>query len=203
MRTAWILTGFSIASAVGVVAAWLFLAPDTRDTEPASGNIITGEFSLVDHTGKPTTHEDFRGSWLLVFFGYTHCPDVCPTTMGTIALAMEDLGADAAKLRPLFITVDPERDTPEVLSEYVAAFDSRIVGLTGTQDQTAAAAKAFRAHYTKILLFEGDQVRTDDYAMGHTAHLFLIDPAGNYAGMFSPTAPVETVVAGLRRYLNR
>jgi protein SCO1/2 len=121
-------------------------------TEQASGGeaLIESEFSLIDHTGKPMTDEDFEGKWQLVFFGFTYCPDVCPTTLNDVSIVLEELGAEADQLQPLFITVDPERDTPEVMAEYVANFDPRIVGLTGSPEQIEQATQAFRAYYAKV-----------------------------------------------------
>ena len=202
-----VLVGLVIASLAGISVAWTLidsrlLAPPPRK-EDIGRSLITGEFSLTDHTNRPVTQKDYNGFWRLVFFGYTHCPDVCPTTLGTISLIMEDLGGDAAKLKPLFITVDPERDTPDVLADYVTAFDERIVGLSGTPEQVAAAAKTYNAYYAKVLLFEGDVVRTDDYAMNHSARLYLMDAKGVYATSFSPADPVEKTVAVIRDQMNR
>lgn len=169
----------------------------------AMRDLISGEFSLVDHTGRAVTDESYRGEWLLVFFGYTHCPDICPTTMATVALVLDALGEDAAKLRPLFVTVDPARDTTKVLAEYVAAFHPRIVGLTGTGEQVAAAAKSHSVFYEKAPLVEGGEIHADDYAMVHAAHLYLMDSEGVYAARFSPIDTVETIAAGVRRFLSR
>ncbi|MEK7245477.1 MAG: SCO family protein, partial [Pseudomonadota bacterium] len=108
-----------------------------------------GPFILVDHTGRNVTDRDYRGYFTLVFFGFTMCPDVCPTTLQNIATVMQLLGDDGANIRPLFVTVDPERDTPATLAGYVTIFDPRIVGLTGTPEQIAQIARAYRIHYRK------------------------------------------------------
>ena len=105
--------------------------------------ILGGPFRLIDHTGASVTDETYRGKWLMMFFGFTHCPDICPTTLNKIATVMELLGAEAEKVQPLFITVAPQRDTVEVLQGYVAAFDSRIVGLTGSADEIATVTKSY------------------------------------------------------------
>lgn len=169
----------------------------------AMRDLISGEFSLVDHTGRAVTDESYSDEWLLVFFGYTYCPDICPTTLGVVALVLDALGEDAATLRPLFVTADPARDTPEVLAAYVAAFHPRIVGLTGTGEQVAAAAKSYGIYYAKAPLVEGGEIHSDDYVMEHTARLYLMDPEGVYAGRFSPTDTVETIVAGIRKFMRR
>ena len=105
--------------------------------------ILGGPFRLVDHTGASVTDETYRGKWLVMFFGFTHCPDICPTTLNKIADVIELLGKDAEKVQPLFVTVDPQRDTAETLPDYVAAFDSRIIGLTGSDEEIAAVARSY------------------------------------------------------------
>ena len=129
-------------------------------------------FTLVSaQTGLEVTDRDFRGKWMLMFFGYTYCPDVCPTTLNNIAETMSDLGLLAARVRPLFVTVDPARDTPPVLAAYAAAFDRRILGLTGSSEQIAQVAKEFGARYFKR---EVD----GDYFVDHTATIYVIGPDG-------------------------
>ena len=143
---------------------------------------IGGPFELIDaKSGLQVTDQDFRGKWLLVFFGYTHCPDVCPTTLSNIADTMAKLGPLADRVQPLFITVDPMRDTQKVLIDYTAAFDPRIVGLTGAPDQIAAAAKAYKVYYAK-------RVVGDDYYMDHTATVYVMRPDGSYESSFLSTS---------------
>lgn len=213
MRKIRLLLWFAATTAVAVFGA-LYIAglmnPEPageeeklRTADEIAREIVTGEFSLIDHRGVPVTDEDFRGSWPLVFFGYTHCPDVCPTALGTVGIIMDELGADAAAVQPLFITIDPSRDTPEIMADYVGSFHSRMIGLTGSEEQVAAAARSHRAYYAKVLLFEGDQVRTDDYAMDHSALLYLMDPDGMYAAAFSPVDTVENIVKDIREFVNR
>jgi len=155
---------------------------------------IKSDFSLVDHTGKLVTDEDYRGKWLLVFFGFTNCPDVCPTALNEIAEVMERLGKNAEKVQPLFITVDPERDTPDRMAEFVAAFDPRIIGLTGTPDQIKASTKSFKVYYGK----EVQKGAPDGYTMEHTASLYLIDPKGRFTRPYSYNATVDEISADLR-----
>jgi cytochrome oxidase Cu insertion factor (SCO1/SenC/PrrC family) len=195
----WKSTGLVVAGAIAVLAAggwalesWL-AAP-----EPAQGKaLIESEFSLVDHTGKPVADEDFEGKWQLVFFGFTSCPDVCPTTLIEVSAILEELGDDAQQVTPLFISVDAERDTPEVMAEYVANFDPRIVGLTGSPEQIKQAAQAFRAYYAKV----EQENQPDGYTMDHSAFLYLMDPEGEYATHFSPSDEPVPVAEEIRAYL--
>ena len=197
---------FAVLAAYFVVGP---MAPPPDDAETArtadqvAREFVTGEFTLVDHRGVAVSDTDFRGSWLLVFFGYTHCPDVCPTTLATVALVMDGLGDDAGRVQPLFITVDPARDTPALMGEYVAAFHPRLIGLTGSEDQVAAAAESHHAYYARVLLFEGDEVRTDDYGMDHSAIIYLMDRDGVYAAAFSPTDSVQSMVRRIRDFIKQ
>jgi len=159
---------------------------------------IGGPFTLVDHTGKTVTDGDFRGRYLLVFFGYTYCPDVCPTSLQTLTAALDLLGAQAEKVQPLFISVDPERDTPEALAWYVGNFHPRLIGLTGSSEQTAAAAKAYRVYYAKT---QEEGAADDDYLMGHSAMTYLMGPDGKYRTVFSHDVTPEEMANTLRQYL--
>lgn len=143
---------------------------------------IGGPFALVDHTGKPVTDADFRGKWMLIYFGYTYCPDVCPTSLTTMVDALDLLGEAGAKVVPVLISVDPERDTPVKLASYVSAFGPRVVGLTGTAEQVAAAAKAYRVYYAKAKPKAGDG---EVYLMDHSSILYLVDPQGKFHQHFS------------------
>ncbi len=131
------------------------------------------ELALTDHTGKPRTFADFKGKVVAVFFGFTRCPDVCPTTLAEMKLVKERLGADGDKLQVLFVTIDPERDTPELLAKYVPAFDPTFLGLYGNADATAKTAKEFKVFYQKA---PGSS--PDNYSMDHTAATFIYDPQG-------------------------
>ncbi len=189
--------------AAGAAAVWFRMgpgAPAPTATEVGRA-IVSGKFSLIDQNGRAVTEADYDGYWRLVFFGYTYCPDICPTTLNTIAGVLDRLGADAARVKPLFITVDPARDTPELLAEYVAAFDPRITGLTGSDEQIAAAARAFGVYYAKIGGEGQDGAASDDYLMDHSAFIYLMDPEGRYLTVFSHDDPVDKIVAGIRRYL--
>jgi protein SCO1/2 len=140
---------------------------------------IGGPFVLTDHFGKRVSDAEFRGRWLLIYFGYTYCPDVCPTELQTVAAALEKLGPRGAAIVPLFVTIDPERDTPAVLAEYVKLFDDRLIGLTGTPDEIAAMAKRFRVYYAKTRP-KGDA----PYLMDHSSFLYLMGPDGRFRALF-------------------
>lgn len=146
-------------------------APSFRLTDVTGAEFARG-FQLTDHNGKPRTLADFSGKVVVVFFGFTHCPDACPTTLGELALAMKELDKDAARIQVLFVTVDPERDTPAVLSQYVPAFHADFLGLYGDAEATARTAKEFKVFYQKQPLPGGS------YSIDHSAGSFLFDPAG-------------------------
>jgi protein SCO1/2 len=158
--------------------------------------LIGGPFSLSDPDGKRVTDRDFRGKLMLVFFGYTHCPDVCPTELQNMADVIGKLGPDANQIAPIFISVDPARDTPEALSAYVGNFSPRITGLTGTQDEIASAAKAYRVYFKKA---DGNQ---NNYSVDHSAFVYLMDRDGNYITHFMFNTPAETVVKEIKKYIS-
>lgn len=159
---------------------------------------IGGPFELVNHWGEPTVSEDFAGSYLLVFFGYTYCPDICPIALSRVSNALDMMGADARSVIPLFITVDPARDTPEQLREYVKYFHPAIIGLTGSDEQVAAAAKAYGVYSAKVEDGTGDP---DDYLMDHTSITYLMNPDNTYAAHFSNSATAQDIADGVRRIL--
>lgn len=149
-------------------------------SEPAFQNLdLTGnkqfgsDFALSDTSGKARTIADYQGKAVVLFFGYTHCPDVCPTTMAELSQAMQQLGADAKRVQVLFVTVDPERDTPQVLAQYVQAFDPSFVGLRPSDAQLAKVAKDFRVYYAKV-----PGKTAGSYTMDHTAASYVFDPSG-------------------------
>jgi len=138
-----------------------------------TGAAFGRDFALADHTGKPRTLADFRGKVVVIFFGFTHCPDVCPTTLAELAAALKKLGGDGDRVQVLLVTVDPERDTPQILSQYVTAFDPRFLGLRGTAEETARVAKEFKIIYQKVA-----GARTDNYTMDHSAGTYIFDTLG-------------------------
>ncbi len=156
---------------------------------------IGGPFSLTDQNGRTVTDQDFKGRPFLVFFGFTHCPDICPTTMFEISEIIRKLGPDGDRVRALFITVDPERDTPAALKDYVSSFDPRIVAVTGDDAAIAAVAKAYRAYYKRTPLAEGG------YTMDHTAIIYLRGLDGRIVTPFSLQRTTDAAAAELRKYL--
>jgi len=160
---------------------------------------IGGPFTLTDHNGKQVTEKDFHGKNMLVFFGYTFCPDVCPTTLTDISEAMEKLGDDANKVTPVFITIDPARDTPEYLKEYVEHFDPRMVALTGTPEQITAVAKAYRVYFAKAAQEKGADA--DDYLMDHSSVSYLMGPDGAFKIHFSHGTKPDILAQRIRENL--
>jgi protein SCO1/2 len=156
---------------------------------------IGGPFRLTDQNGKTVTDQDFKGKPLLVFFGFTHCPDVCPTTLFDISEVMKSLGPDAGRVGAVFITVDPGRDTAASLKEYLSSFDPHVEGLTGDDAALAAVAKEYRVYYKKVPLDGGD------YTMDHTAIVYLMDKDGHFVSPFSLKRKPEASAAELRKYL--
>ncbi len=160
----------------------------------AASSAIGGPFRLTDQNGKTITDKDLKGHPFLVFFGFTHCPEVCPTALFDISEILSKLGPDADKLNALFITVDPERDTPAALKDYLSSFNPRLIGVGGDADALAAVAKAYRVYYKKVPLKDGD------YTMDHTAIVYLMDKTGQFVAPFSLKRRPEDAAADLRRY---
>ncbi|HWA79670.1 MAG TPA: SCO family protein [Acetobacteraceae bacterium] len=179
------------------LASFLGLSPPAASSA-GFGLGIGGPFRLTDDTGRTVTDASFRGRWMLVYFGYTSCPDVCPTELATIAAALHDLGADADRVAALFITVDPARDTPKVLAAYVRLFDRRLIGLTGTPAQIAATARAYRAYYQKVA--SGDR---NAYHMDHSSFIYLMGPDGGFEDLFNPGTRAADIAASIRSRIAR
>jgi protein SCO1/2 len=156
---------------------------------------VGGPFHLEDQNGKPVTDQDMKGRPFLVFFGFTHCPDICPTTLFDMSQLLRKLGPDADRTGALFITVDPERDTPTVLKDYLSNFDPHLRGLTGDQAEVNAAIKAYRVYAKKVPLKGGD------YTMDHTAVVYLMDKEGHFVAPFNMKRTAEAEATDLRRYL--
>ncbi|MEA2935900.1 MAG: hypothetical protein QOD74_2546 [Variibacter sp.] len=157
---------------------------------------IGGPFALIDHTGNARTDADFRGKLMLVYFGFTYCPDVCPTDLQTIGLALDKLGAAAEKVQPLFITVDPERDTVEQLAPYMPLFHPRLVGLTGAAEAIRSAAAEYRVYYAKV------PTKGDDYTVDHSGFIYLMGIDGKYLGFFPPGTASDVIAQTIAEQLN-
>lgn len=164
------------------------------NTPVATASAVGGPFRLTDQEGKPISDTDLRGKPYLMFFGFTHCPDVCPTALFEASELLRALGPDASRTQVLFVSVDPERDTPAVLKDYLGSFDPQLRGVTGTPDEIAAVAKAFRVYYRKVPLEAGD------YTMDHTAIVYLMDKQGKFVAPFNIKRPPEQAAADLKKY---
>jgi protein SCO1 len=158
---------------------------------------IGGPFKLINQDGRTVTDQDFKGKPFLVFFGFTHCPEICPTALFEISEVLRKLGPDADRTHALFITVDPEQDTPKALKDYLSSFDPHLSGLTGDAEAIAAVAKSYRAIYRKVPLEQGA------YTMDHTALIYLMDKQGRFVAPFSPILKrgTEAGAAELRKHL--
>ncbi|MGZ8329824.1 MAG: SCO family protein [Rhodoplanes sp.] len=184
--------GLGLALCVGLV---LLMSGRFSDAPAFQGATVGGPIQLTDRNGRPFSDQSLRGKPFLVFFGFTHCPDVCPTALFEVSEIMRRLGPDAARAAALFISVDPERDTPAVLKEYLSSFDPNLQALTGDPAAIAAVAKAYRVYYKKVPL-EGE-----DYTLDHTALVYLMDKQGRFVAPFNIKRPPEAAVADLRKYL--
>lgn len=182
--------------------AAILAASAACDRQAGFNNVdITGanyarHFALTDHTGAARTLADYRGKLVVIFFGFVQCPDVCPTTLADLAEVRRQLGAAGHRMQVLFVTVDPERDTPEVLAKYVPAFDPTFVGLRGTPEQTAATAKEFKVFYQKV----AGKTETS-YTIDHTAGSYVIDGEGRVRLFLRHGGGVDPIVADLKKLL--
>ncbi|AFK54986.1 SCO family protein [Tistrella mobilis] len=196
-----ILAVIAIAAVVaigGVLALrWVEMSADRAGGVSSGRALIGGPFALNDQTGKPVTDQDFRGRLMLVYFGYTFCPDVCPTDLQKISAVMEMLGPDADKVAPVFITVDPERDTTDQMARYLSLFNDHITGLTGTPEAIAAAAKEYRVYYQAVR----DDASATDYLVDHSAFIYLMDREGAYLTHFNRGDTPDTIVAAIKQRL--
>ena len=156
---------------------------------------IGGPFALVDQNGKPITDQDLEGRPSLVFFGYTHCPDVCPTTLFEMSEVLHALGPDADRTVALFVSVDPDRDTPAVMKDYLSSFDPHLRGATGSDAAVTAAEKAYRVYAKKVPTEHGD------YSMDHTALVYLMDKQGRFVAPFNLNRKPDAAAADLRKYM--
>jgi protein SCO1/2 len=157
---------------------------------------LGGPFTLAATDGATVTEATFRGQWMLIYFGYTFCPDVCPTELQTMAAALDRLGPLADKIVPIFITIDPERDSPAHMAEYVKLFHERLIGLTGTPEQIAAAARSYRVYYARA------QSKTaSDYLMDHSSFIYLVGPDGGFRALFRQGISPEDLAEALKQRL--
>lgn len=192
-----IVAGFLIGALGGAALLVLSQGGQGPAVQTSGKALIGGPFTLVDQTGKTVTDQDFRGRYMLVFFGFAHCPDICPAELQVMSAALDALGPKADSVVPIFITLDPERDTQAAMAAYVKNFGPRFVGLTGSSEQIAAAAKAYRVAYSK---FQQDKT-SSDYSIDHSALVYLMGKNGEYITHFAYGTPASQITETLRRYL--
>jgi protein SCO1/2 len=195
----------AVAALVGGAAAGLLIVPGAVERLVPQAGVVSvgkalvgGPFSLIDQTGRRVTDQDFRGRHMLVYFGFTYCPDICPSALQLMTAALDELGPKADKIQPIFITVDPERDTPEQLAKYVTSFHPRLIGLTGSLPEIQSVAKAYRVYFQKA---KDENSSADAYTMDHTSIIYLMGPDGGYVTHFTHATPLKAIVEQLRKAL--
>jgi len=191
-----IVACFLFGALLGAYALLLNSSPGDR-VQSSGKALVGGPFTLVDPSGKTVTDQNFRGRYMLIFFGYTYCPDICPAELQVMAAALDQLGPKAAKVVPIFITLDPERDTPEAVGAYVKNFGPNIVGLTGSTEAVAAAAKAYRVSFSKFQ----DENSGTNYTIDHSALAYLMGTDGEYITHIPYGTSVAQMLDTLNRYL--
>lgn len=188
---------------IGAVAAIVAVPGLREQLDKVAGPVVSGKaqvggpFSLLDTTGKRVTDKDFRGRYMLVYFGFTYCPDVCPTGLQVISAVLDQLGGKADQIAPIFISLDPERDTPQQMGEYVKSFGPRIIGLTGTPEEVAEVARAYRVYFKKVK----DEKSTAGYSVDHTSIMYVMDTKGEFVAHFTHATAVDAIVARLQKLL--
>lgn len=187
-----IVAAFAGSLVVGLVLMLWALGGLKNVAAPAA---IGGPFQLTDQTGQAVTEKSLQGRPTLIFFGFTHCPDICPTSLFEISEVLRAMGKDADRVNAYFISVDPERDSSQAMKDYLSSFDPHLVGLTGDPDAIAAVAKAYRVYSKKVPLEQGG------YTMDHTAIVYLMDKSGRFVSPFSLKRTTDAAAADLRRYL--
>ncbi len=193
----WILVLVAVVGLGSMIINWYAQELDVQKAQSGQGLAkVGGSFTLTDHTGKLVTAADYSDKPMAIYFGYTFCPDVCPTTFADMIGWREELGADADKINYLFITVDPERDTQEAMAEYVSVFFPTLVGLRGTQEQLDEAIKAYRVYAKK-----SESEDYDNYVMDHTASVYLMKPGNEFMGTISYGEAHDSAVGKMRKLL--
>lgn len=193
-RSVVVVASFIVSLVIGLgLVAW-FIASEGRSINVAK-SAIGGPFELVDQNGNRVTERDFKGRPTLLFFGFTHCPDICPTTLFEVSELLRALDRDADKVGAFFVSVDPERDTPAIMKDYLGSFDPHLKGLSGSPEATAKIVTAYRVYAKKVPLANGD------YTMDHTAMVYLMDRNGVFVAPFNLKRPLAEALADLRRFL--
>jgi protein SCO1/2 len=185
-----------------VFALFVNRTPDpnslTRSVVSSGTATIGGRFTLVTTDGKTVTDQTYRGKWMLIYFGYTFCPDACPTALTNMSIALQTLREEADPIEPLFITIDPKRDTTSVLGEYLKSFDPRIAGLTGSEEQTKSVVKAYHV-YAEEQKAQGD----GGYLVDHSSYVYLMDPEGKFVDVLEGATPPAQMADWLRKYIQK
>jgi len=194
-----ILAGFLVGALGGAAALIVTSSAQGPKVETTGTALIGGPFTLVDQNGKTVTDRDFRGKYMLIFFGFTHCPDICPAELQVMSAALDALGSKADEVVPVFVTLDPERDTPEAVGTYVKIFGKNFVGLTGSPTAIANAAKAYRVIYSKFE-YKGKDGNYG-YSIDHSALVYLMDKDGQYLTHFTYGTPASKMTETMRSYL--
>ncbi|MBA4274210.1 MAG: SCO family protein [Alphaproteobacteria bacterium] len=176
----WLICSLALAALLVVVGSKRLLPPPTGAQGEA---LIGGDFTLMDGDGLPIRVSDFRGKYMLVYFGFTHCPDICPTTLLVMKNALNAMGDDKSKITPIFISLDPERDTPAVVKQYISNFGDTLIGLTGNAEQVKDAADAYRVYYSKVPQPDS----ASGYLIDHSGFIYLMDKRGRYVAHFAHT----------------
>jgi protein SCO1/2 len=185
----------AFVAGLALFSAVIFIVTGRPPAPITMPSAIGGPFQLVDQNSKPITDQDLKGQPFLVFFGFTHCPDVCPTTLFEVSEVLRALGPEGSRMRALFVTVDPERDTPGKLKDYLSSFDPRLIGATGDEAAIKAVEKAYRVYAKRVPLDGGG------YTMDHTAIVYLMDKTGRFVAPFNLKRRPEEAAADLKRYL--
>src|SRR5712691_6986886 len=197
-----IIAALAVASSLAISWAWRVMDSTPRPlprTTTSGTAAIGGPFTLVATNGESVTDQSFHGKWLLIFFGYTSCPDLCPTALTNVSVALEKFGPDTSRLQPLFITVDPQRDTRDVMANYLKSFDSRFLGLTGTQAQIDSVIKEYRLS----VALQKSETGGDDYLVEHSAYIYLMDPQGTFVNVIMGNEDGDAIAAWLRKEMTR
>lgn len=193
-----LITGMSI----GVLQIKNTMPSDTSYKDLAMpGVTIGGSFELIDHMGQVVMNKSWPDQYLFLFFGFTHCPDICPLNLSIMTDALNSLPEDiVAKIQPLMITIDPDRDTPEQMADYVSLFHSKLIGLTGTQAQVSVATKAYRVYEQKVL-FDAADKNPDDYTMNHSSFTYFMAPNGDLLDVFAHDTPPKEMAMALKKFV--
>jgi protein SCO1 len=193
-----LLVAFALGISIHLALQQIQNPIQTQNAQSSGRALIGGPFELVNQNGETVTQQDFAGKHMLVFFGFTHCPDVCPAKLNSVSVALDKIGPLADEVTPVFITVDPERDTPARMAAYVSNFSAQIVGLTGSEEQITQAAQAYRVYYAKVEM----ENSASGYLMDHSAFTYLMDENGEYVTHFAYGDSIDTIADRLRRELD-